>query len=823
MRYSRCLLSAILWTLLSFPAFTHAQQPWSGIISTPRAADWTQAGLPGDTPPDGSWTQCGSTIAAYGSSGSYASPATIQNAINACGANHYVLLGPGDFYLSGSVSLKSNMVLRGSGANQTRVHMNTGTDSCNGPWAVVCVVGSNTYNGGCTFNSLNMWSCPPDTYKGGWQGGANWTAGYSQGATTITLDNVSGIVPNLTPIVLDQCDTGLTGSPGNENCNGGSGGAITSASVSSGGTGYSVGDTGTILCSQNFGRCYGNASATYQVTAASGGVVTGFNITNGGSGYTYTSTASDATAFGSNLATTSATSGSGSGFNVQIKGITGYDNNAFFICAITMVCADEGDGGVANPGRSQSEVVVATAISGTGPYKVTINHPLMNPNWVSGQSPRAWWGSSTITNAGVEDVLLDPSAVNASCVAVNTATSVWVEGIACSHANYFHVYSWVVSNLLVRDSYFYWTYYGGTTSYGIGSGSDVGNSLFENNIIQGVVDPLNASGTCTGCVFAYNFSVNQWDGASQYLFASSPMHAAATDYVLEEGNVGAGSNQDTIHGPHLADTLFRNYFTGYESNNGTLPTTDTIPVSIGAFSRYNNYLANVLGTPGYHNQYQCNPTSSSTVGCSYPKQTWVWDAGWSHSYGLLDYNNSPSLPNDLLTVTSLYRYGNYDVVNNAPQWNSSEVPTSDPNFPNPVPNSNTFPSSFYNGVTWASPSCGTGLSFWKNPTTGTCPPYPPIGPDVAGGDIGMCTSGPYQWSLALTSAQCGGGSFKTSVDSGYGNSNPAMRCYLSQMGGSPDGTGNMLSFNRASCYGADGSGQSLKPQPPTDLSATPTS
>jgi hypothetical protein len=818
MKYFVLCLSLIFGTALLLPQSSNAQQPWSGIISPNRAADWTHVGIPGGIP-DGSWTQCGSTIAAYGSSGSYASPSTIQTAINACGANQYVLLGPGDFYLSGGVSLKSNSVLRGSGANQTRIHVN-GTVSCNGSGSVVCLVGSNTYGGSCVVGGGNgMWSCPPGTVTNGFQGMGNWTGGYSQGTSSITLDNVTGIVPNLTPIILDQCDTGFTGSPGVENCVG-IGGVITSASVSGGGSGYSAGDTGTIGCSTDFGRCYGSGTATYQVTSVSGGSVTGVTVTNGGSGYTYTNTNSY---FGAPTPTTT-TSGGGSGLQVDITGVTGYDNGGFFICAISMICEDESDSGTARPARSQSEVIIATAISGSGPYTVTLNHPVMNPNWTSGQAPQAWWGSATITNAGVEDLLMDVSAISASCVSINSAYAVWVKGVSCSTANFFHVYAWASANFVVRDSYFYWTKNAGTTSYGIGSGGQVGNALFENNIIQGVVDPLNVNGTCTGCVFAYNFSVNQYDTTSQYLFASSPMHSAATDYILEEGNIGAGSNQDTIHGPHLADTFFRNYFTGLESNNGTMTSMDTIPVIVGAFSRYNNYLANLLGTAGYHTVYQCIPSSASQQYCSTDNgsgagNVHIWDIGFSH-VAQIDYNNDPPEPNDTLTASSFYRYGNYDVVHGSVQFNSSEVPTGDPNFPNSVPGSNTFPSSFYNGITADFPTCGTGLSFWKNPSTGTCPPYPSVGPDVTGGDIGMCTSGTYKWSLALSSSQCAGGSFSASADGGYGSSNPAMRCYLNQMSGPPDGTGSILSFNRTSCYATDSSSSSLVPPPPTNLTVT---
>ena len=41
----------------------------------------------------------------------------------------------------------------------------------------------------------------------------NWTAGYTQGATSITISSGSLIVANQTMLVLDQCDTGFTGTP----------------------------------------------------------------------------------------------------------------------------------------------------------------------------------------------------------------------------------------------------------------------------------------------------------------------------------------------------------------------------------------------------------------------------------------------------------------------------------------------------------------------------------------------------------------------------------------------------------------------------------
>ena len=113
-----------------------------------------------------------------------------------------------------------------------------------------------------------------------------------------------------------------------------------------------------------------------------------------------------------------------------------------------------------------------------------------------------------------------------------------------------------------------------------------------------------------------------------------------------------------------------------------MTSMDTIPAIVGAFSRYNNYLANVLGTAGYHTVYQCIPASASQQYCSTDNgsgagNVHIWDIGFSH-VAQIDYNNSPPEPNDTLTASSFYRYGNYDVVHGSVQFNSSEVPTSDP-------------------------------------------------------------------------------------------------------------------------------------------------
>jgi hypothetical protein len=651
------------------------------------------------------------------------------------------------------------------------------------------------------------------------------TGGLTQGSTSITVDSATGLVAGVTPIVIDQCDIGFGGNSSNFACGApasGNAGAVTTVNIGSGGSGYAVGDKGTIpAVGSDFGMYFGSNTAAYQVTSVSGGAVTGVSITNGGFGYTYTQSGSPAE--------TKTTTGSGSGLSLNITAVGAYDNGGILNCAIPMFCTNQSPSNTSLPARSQEEVVIVTSVSGSGPYTLTLNRAITHNNWASTQGPKAWWGSSTVTNTGIENLELDQSPYTGNCgnpgcmnaVGVNSASHWWVVGIASNVANYFHVNAWYASNGLIRDSYFYETANRGTQSYGIGCSSYCGGVLLENNILQGIVDPTVANGNCSTCVIAYNFALNQDNSTTSFMFASNAMHTASTDYILEEGNIGSSVNLDLIHGPHSLNTFFRNYFNGYEANEGVMPTQQTLPIIVAAYSRFNNFVGNVLGTAGYHVTYKCAATTSTQQFCAGYNQwtaTSIVNLGFSHG-DQLDYNYTPHTPDDPLTPTSTMLWGNYDTVNDAVEWNGSEVPTSDAHFPNSVPSSHNLPASFYNGVTSSVASCGTGLPFWKNPTTGTCPPYPSIGPDVSNGDIGTCTSGTYKWSRALASSECAGGSFTagSSTNGGYGNSNPAMRCYLSYMSGTPNGTGSFNpNFNASACYSADGgsSGGGTGSQPP---------
>jgi hypothetical protein len=188
---------------------------------------------------------------------------------------------------------------------------------------------------------------------------------------------------------------------------------------------------------------------------------------------------------------------------------------------------------------------------------VTISPGLRNPNWASGQSPQAWWGNSTITNSGIENLLVDNSANALRGIVLGPSYKCWVKGVASDDANNYHVFNTISSHNVVRDSYFYWTVYNGTTSYGIG-GQTNGDLLMENNILQGIVDPINFDSSCSGCVAGYNFAVNQYySGSINYLFGIISYHAVGESMILGEGNIGSFPDSDNIHGTHDMNTLYR--------------------------------------------------------------------------------------------------------------------------------------------------------------------------------------------------------------------------------------------------------------------------
>src|SRR6266699_4288202 len=181
-----------LLPLLVFCLSVYANaQPWSGIIDSSRAVDWSSAGVTGGIPNR-------TTICATLNPG--ATAAQINSAITSCPSGQVVFLNAGTYNLSAGIVIanKSNVTLRGAGPDQTFLIF-TGGDHCAGLGGDVC------------FKSGD----PNDGFDGPSNIGT-WTAGYSVGTTSITLGSITrGSIDHLqvgSVIFLDQLDD--TSDPG---------------------------------------------------------------------------------------------------------------------------------------------------------------------------------------------------------------------------------------------------------------------------------------------------------------------------------------------------------------------------------------------------------------------------------------------------------------------------------------------------------------------------------------------------------------------------------------------------------------------------------
>lgn len=676
---SRLPLAVVFLALLALSQLfvVHSQNPtplWQGILSPGRAINWQRStvGVPGGIP-SASWSQCGSSIAAYGQnpnppiSGTVGNVATINNTLNACPNNTYVLLGPGDFWLNGPpVIQRSNVVLRGSGPNSTTIFTVNPVECVQGSQDI-SICGNNNppfLNPNDCVGFPSVPTCPGNAYA------FSWIGGYAQGSTQITITNVgSGGINNGEIITLDQANT--------------------------------IVDTGGL-----------NACST-------GPGATPLQCTQQGNSYAG-------------------------------RDIGGYQWNQQQHVRVTAGCASTCTGG--------------------GTFNLTIQPGLYAANWNTNPGGVGGYFVKPISNSGIENMTIDNSVGQAeSNIGLDNCDGCWIKNVVSLHGNRNHVWAGEVTHSEIRDSYFYATLHGLIESYGIEM-FDSSDNLTENNIFQQIASPNIGAGADEGNVFAFNFWIdNYYTGDSGAFMQLTYMgHDAGNNFNLFEGNQGNALAADDVHGTSGQDTVFRNWLNGRDYNTagggGNQPTADTYPIDLDAGNRGYNFLGNVLGTPGYHNQYQTDPVSGGAAQCN----TSIWYFGWS-SFPCTMFNQSSTnqVKNDPLVAASTMRWCNYDVVTGAVRANAAEAsPSAIPFIPaNTAPANCTLPPSFFY------------LS--KPGFFPTAQPWPSIGPDVFAG------TGP------------GGFAYRI----------PAANCYYSTLSGPTDGSGDPLPFDANSCpYAAGGGG-----------------
>lgn len=439
---------------------------------------------------------------------------------------------------------------------------------------------------------------------------------------------------------------------------------------------------------------------------------------------------------GQTVLTFSSTTGLSVGEVVMLDQIQdGTDTGQIWTCSQTTTCADEGGGSFARgqgtaSARIQEQLVTVTNIAGS---VVTITPGLYMPNWRAAQSPGAMWGDDQVDGAGVDGFSMNATAGGGQYgIGFFLAVGGWVKNVESYNTARGHVMFYLSKNLTIRDSYFDEGQAHASQSYGIEAfiSSD---ALVENNIFHHVTSPIMWNGTMSGNVAAYNYTFdNTYTASAGFMVAGMNLHEGGQDSGLFESNDTNSLQGDNIHGSHHFVTYFRNYSNGWETGKND----QTSPVQQAAFSRYLNFVGNVLGRTGYHDTYQFAGEGATAI----------------YSLGL----GRGLPPDDPKVASTMLRWGNYDTVTATSRFQSSEVPSADPNYPNAVPGSQTLPSSLYLS---AKPAF-YGATAW-----------PSIGPDVSGGSV-------------------------TGVG-GHVNVIPARACYEN---GVKDGNGKLTAFNAATCY-----------------------
>jgi len=440
-------------------------------------------------------------------------------------------------------------------------------------------------------------------------------------------------------------------------------------------------------------------------------------------------------------------------------GLIQCDNSAGGVCS--------GNGGsfgrtVGGVHYSQVQVVRITAISGS---TYTISPGVYANNIRASQNPGVWWSGNPLTNSGIENLTLDHSnSSSTSGLTFYDCYQCWAKNVRSLNSGRDHMYIAQSSKVVIRDSFFFGVRSGGgEESYGVETGES-SDCLVENNIFDQISSPVIFDNV-SGFVVSYNFSWDNVFSNPNFMQTSLPSHDAGNQMNLFEGNYFNGLDADNQHGASPLATIFRNWLPGNQpSPYNKIQQTQSFGVD--ALNRAWNVIGNVLGTPGYHNNYETNPTLGN-ANCN----TSIYALGWgSVAAGCTTPGQGESTANPDPTVgTSMMRWGNYDTVHASVQWNSSEVPTTGIKWVNgnPVPANHNLPSSFY---------LGGKPSWW-----GTMP-WPPMGPDVSGGQ------GP------------GGFAYQT----------PAYLCYLNG-----SFTSGVMNFDANNCYGSS----TTQPAPPTGLSA----
>jgi hypothetical protein len=403
--------------------------------------------------------------------------------------------------------------------------------------------------------------------------------------------------------------------------------------------------------------------------------------------------------------------------------------------------------------HNSGEVVRVTNVAGT---TLTIEPPLYiayaNPSYIFR------FTSTVATNSGFEDLKISQNNThsNGNVATINMigAYASWVKGVESDFADNAHMFLQYSLHCEVRNSFFHDAF-----QHGPGSNDQQLNlayktsaSLIVNNIFWRQHASVMSERGPSGNVIAYNYAMDNYNTANLWQEPSMDTHGVHPMMQLYEGNVVSLMLWDDYWGSSSHMTLFRNYVSGVSKR---LPPLDARGALVPGSAAWEDGIGNDFGIDinDYNDYYNVvGDILGSTHGNSIPyvdSRVSPASGFGNNVYLRIGYNGSDDAtisPNTVYPTTFID--GVYLPISATFQWNSG---------------AHSLPVSFF---------------FTSKPSWWGSQPWPPIGPDVTGGNI----------------AGVGG----------YANSIPAMDCFNSV---TSNGTTNVTTFNEATCYPASSGSQ----------------
>jgi len=418
-------------------------------------------------------------------------------------------------------------------------------------------------------------------------------------------------------------------------------------------------------------------------------------------------------------------------------------------------------------GGDSGQTVLVTNVNGT---TITFSPPLYI---ALTNSPLAFPFNVGCTNAGLENLKISAQQVGYNPnINFSGVTNSWVKNVESDFADGSHLYLYYSLHNTVRDSFFHdgYSHGPGTTDDQLTLGYKSSANLIENNIFWRQHISIMLEWGASGNVIAYNYSTGSYhDQLFAWMISDIDFHGAHPMMNLFEGNIGVHFQPDSTWGSSSHSTIFRNYSTGsnvyvppanargaLQMGSAQQETANAMAYSMDWLTQFNNMVGVIAGSNSLlNNQGAPSIRKSPASGGASPACINV---------GFLSASSTAPTPNN--ADATMFYHGVYNCADGTFTW--------DVNHPN-----HSLPASFY---------LNSKPSWWGSAA------WPPIGPDVSGGNFS-------DWVNS-----------NNSVLNGHVNAIPAVSCFKAA---TSNGATNTGTFDASTCY----TGTSTSVAPPTNLSA----